>query len=132
MTNRTLAKRLLIKPGHTVRTYNAPANYADLLGELPENVQVADSGSGPFDVVHLFAQDSAVLNRDAPEAIKAIKPGGLLWMSYPKRSSKVETDLTRDKGWAVVEAAGWRGIAQVSVDEVWSATRFRPESEVGT
>jgi predicted transport protein len=47
-------------------------------------------------------------------------------MSYPKTSSGIKTDLTRDVGWKIVEDAGWRGIAQVAIDETWSATRFRP------
>ncbi len=126
-----LAKRLQIKPGSRARVYNAPENYLALLGDLPEGAQVTDSGDGPFDVVHLFVQNSESLNRDALTAIGALKPGGVLWMSYPKRTSKVETDLTRDRGWEIVEEAGWVGVAQVSVDEVWSATRFRPADEVG-
>ena len=51
---------------------------------------------------------------------------GLLWLSYPEKSSKVKTDLTRDVLWALVEPAGWRPVTQVSIDEVWSAMRFRP------
>ncbi|AKI98873.1 hypothetical protein [Archangium gephyra] len=47
-------------------------------------------------------------------------------MAYPKQSSKVETDLNRDKGWESVERLGWEGIAQVAVDATWAATRFRP------
>lgn len=52
-------------------------------------------------------------------------------MSYPKKSSKVKTDLTRDIGWDVVTDVGWTGIAQVSIDDTWSATRFRPADDVG-
>ncbi|MGH3665245.1 MAG: hypothetical protein ACRDU8_03995 [Egibacteraceae bacterium] len=56
--------------------------------------------------------------------------GGLLWPAYPKRSAKVDTDLTRDVGWDAVTKAGWDGIAQVSVDDVWSAVRFRPVADI--
>ena len=55
----------------------------------------------------------------------------LLWLSYPKRSSKVETDLSRDVGWEVVADAGLRPVTQVSIDETWSALRFRPVERVG-
>ena len=49
----------------------------------------------------------------------------------PKRSAKVATDLTRDHGWEAFAKAGWRPVTQVSVDDVWSALRFRPLAEVG-
>jgi hypothetical protein len=127
-----LVKRLQIKPRHRVRIFNAPDNYQMLLDELPEGVAVSDSGEGPFDVVHLFARNSDVLNREAQSAMAALKPGGVLWISYPKISSKVETDITRDRGWDVMTAAGWRPVTQVSIDDIWSALRFRPLSEVGT
>ncbi len=50
----------------------------------------------------------------------------MLWISYPERRSKVLTDLTRDVGWQSVTDAGFEGVAQVAIDETWSATRFRP------
>ncbi len=58
--------------------------------------------------------------------MRALKSGGILWISYPKRSAKLPTDLTRDEGWDVITQAGFRGVRQVSIDEVWSAVRFRP------
>jgi len=64
-------------------------------------------------------------------AIAALKYDGLLWISYPKRSSKVETDLTRDRGWEVMTEAGLRPVTQVSIDALWSALRFRPLERVG-
>jgi hypothetical protein len=130
-TDSSLAKRLQIKRGYTVRTYHAPENYLDLLGDLPEGAQVVEQGDGPFDVVHLFALNSEVVNKDGPAALAGVKPDGVLWISYPKGTSKVKTDLNRDKGWEAITDAGWTGIAQVSVDATWSATRFRPADKVG-
>jgi len=54
-----------------------------------------------------------------------------LWISYPKRSSKVETDITRDVGWDVVYKAGLEGVTQIAIDDTWSALRFRPADRVG-
>ena len=62
----------------------------------------------------------------------ALEPGGLFWISYPKGSSKVPTDLNRDVFWEALEHLGVRPVTQVSVDEVWSALRFRPFAEVGS
>jgi hypothetical protein len=61
----------------------------------------------------------------------AVKQDGLLWVSYPKRSSKVETDISRDVGWEVMAEAGLRPVTQVSIDEIGSALRFRPVEAVG-
>jgi len=70
------------------------------------------------------------LARKGPKAIAAVKDGGLLWIAYPKKSSGVSTDLTRDVGWKVIEDAGWGGVAQVAIDDTWSALRFKPEAAV--
>lgn len=132
MAGNPLAKKLLIKPGTGLLLLNAPPDYGDLLGELPEGVRVADAPGGTFDVVHLFVNDRAELERFAGVAMESTKPKGVLWIAYPKKSSKVKTDITRDTGWDAVYGAGWRGVTQVSIDETWSALRFRPAHEVGT
>jgi len=94
---------------------------------------LAERPEGIFDFVHLFVKNSAELQSlgPTPEAIEAVKVDGLLWISYPKRSSKVETDLTRDVGWEMMAEAGLRPVTQVSVNDIWSALRFRPIDRVG-
>ena len=61
----------------------------------------------------------------------AIEYDGLLWISCPRRSSKVETDLTRDVLWELMKGTGLRPVRQVSVDPIGSAMRFRSEEQVG-
>jgi hypothetical protein len=82
-------------------------------------------------VVHLFVQHQSELAEHWPLVREALKPGGLMWVSYPKKSAKVETDISRDEGWDVVLADGWRPVTQVAFDDMWSALRFRPADEVG-
>lgn len=53
-----------------------------------------------------------------------------MWVAYPKTTSGVATDLTRDVGWATMNEAGWGVVSQVAVDATWSALRFKPEAEV--
>lgn len=130
MTEAALAKKLGIKAGHRVLFFNTPAGYVESFAPLPDGVEVAEKPGGEFDVVHLFVRDTAEIDRLALAAIAATKPDGVLWISYPKRSSKVPTDVTRDVGWDAVTGAGWAGVAQVSVDETWSALRFKPEATV--
>jgi len=126
MAENPLIKKLRIQPGQQIAILNAPEGYRTTLGKLPEGVTVSEEANDRFDLVHLFVSSSAELEQLGPTAMSAVKPDGLLWMSYPKTSSGMKTDLTRDAGWQVVTDAGWEGIAQVKVDDTWSATRFRP------
>jgi hypothetical protein len=132
MVKATLAKKLRIQPGHRVLILNSPPGFLESLGDLPEGVKVSESPSGKFDFVHLFVRNSAQLNDQVPAAIEAVEYDGLLWISYPKQSSKVETDLTRDVLWELMAVTGLRPVTQVSIDKVWSALRFRPAERVGT
>ena len=131
MAKTSLVKKLRIQAGQRILIMNAPSGYMDELGDLPEDVDVAQEPNGTFDFVHLFVKNVAELERLGPVAIEAVKYDGLLWMSYPKRSSKVRTDITRDVGWDVLTQAGLRPVTQVSINDVWSALRFRPVEEVG-
>ena len=85
---------------------------------------------GQYDLVHLFVANRAELERLGPVALQSVKYDGLLWISYPKQSAKVQTDLNRDVGWDLVSGAGLRPVTQVSIDETWSALRFRPIEKV--
>ncbi len=111
MADTSLIKKLGIKPKYRLLILHAPEGYREQLGTLPAGVE---------------------LEKHGPMAIKLVKPGGLLWISYPKLSSKVPTDLSRNVLWEVFPNKEWRPVTQISIDEVWSALRFRPKSEVGT
>jgi hypothetical protein len=124
-----LAKKLQIKPGNRVLVLNSPADAPAALEPLPEGAEIATTIRGEFDVVLLFAHHSKDLERHVPKAVKAVREGGILWIAYPKKSSKVDSDLTRDVGWGAVEEAGFVGVSQVAIDATWSALRFRPGSE---
>lgn len=132
MADTALAKKLLIRPGNRVLVLNAPEGYRDELGPLPDGAEVATEPEGAFDVVQLFARDTAELDRDWPAASAATKPGGVLWVAWLKQSAKSPTDLNRDILWSRLRTTGWTGVASVSVNAMWSALRFRPEGEVGS
>jgi 1-acyl-sn-glycerol-3-phosphate acyltransferase len=125
-----LASKLLVQPGHQVLLMNAPAGYMDRLRPLPDHATATDQGNGPSDVVQLFSRDRAELEGHAAAAVNAVKPGGVLWMSYPNPSNGPSSDLMRDHGWGVLHAAGMVAVAHVQVDERWLAIRFRPAAEV--
>jgi hypothetical protein len=78
----------------------------------------------------VFVRSKSEVAARASEAMQAAGPSGILWMTYPKMSSVGDADIDRDAGWDPLRAAGWRPVAQISIDETWSALRFRPELDV--
>ncbi len=131
MTERTLIQRLGIKAGHKCLILNAPGGYFEALGDLPPNTALATEPDGrSFDVVQVFVHNKAEVDSLAPIAIDGIKHDGLLWMTYPKKSSKIKTDITRDIGWEAVNAKGLEIVAAISIDDTWSGLRFRPSEKV--
>ncbi len=126
-----LIKKLRIQPGQRVLILNPPEGYLELLGDLPEGVELSQVPEGAFGFVHLFVKDSAQLDELLPLARQAIEYDGLLWISYPKKSSKVPTDLSRDVLWELMMDTGLRPVTQIAIDAVWSALRFRPADAVG-
>ena len=128
----SLVKKLQIKGDMRLLVLNAPAGFLAMLDPLPAGASVVTSGDGPFDVVHGFARDAEELVRVVPVALAALKPGGMLWFAYPKGSSGIPTDLSRDVGWSALTARGWEGVRQIAIDEIWSALRFRPNAQRGT
>ncbi len=125
-----LHKKLRLHTIQKALILNAPQGYLDLLGELPEGVIVSQQAEGKFEFVHLFVKDSAEYQSLAPIALEAIEYDGLLWISYPKKSAKIKSDLSREILWEMTKGTGIRPVTQISIDETWSALRFRPEEEV--
>ncbi|RJQ51641.1 MAG: hypothetical protein C4521_12160 [Actinobacteria bacterium] len=83
------------------------------------------------DTVLAFVTSLAEATEMAPAAFGRVAGGGLVWIVYPKGTSKVRTDVNRDILWEALKPTGWRPVRQISLDETWSAIRFRPEAEVG-
>jgi hypothetical protein len=125
-----LARKLLIRPGSRVALVNPPAGYPERLRPLPDEAELVDVQPG-LDVLQVFVQDRAALDRAAP-AMRSVRAGGLLWVCYPKGGRKAGTDLNRDLLWEAMSEHGLAGVTLVSVDDTWSAMRFRPAAEVGT
>jgi hypothetical protein len=126
MPDTSLAKKLVIKPHYRILLLNAPRGYRELMGELPDGVTITTEGDGSFDMVQAFAGQRDDLAAVAPQAIQAVKPDGLLWFSYPKKTGKIASDLSREVTWEVIAPLGWRPVTQISIDETWSALRFKP------
>lgn len=122
----SLANKLKIKRGLSVALINVPQGYADELGPLPEGVELHTDLNSQFDLIQIFVKNTAELEKIAPIAVAALKPSSILWISYPKGTSKIQTDLTRDKGWESLQGLDLKWINLVSVNDTWSAFSLRP------
>lgn len=127
----SLSQKLQSKAGQRLRVLNAPRGYAARLAEEMPDIAVTEGGNDEIDAVLLFVNSLEEAMRLAPAAIGAVRREGLLWMAYPKGSSKVKTDVNRDRLWEAVKPLGWLAIRQIALDDVWSAMRFRPAELVG-
>jgi hypothetical protein len=118
----------------TLLILDSPDGYRTRLDPLPDGVQIGTVAlpGGLFDLVQVFARSKADVDRHAAAAVAALKPGGLLWFAFPKKSAKLQTDLSRDVGWDALHAAGWEIVSVVAIDDTWSAGRFRPSAAVNT
>jgi hypothetical protein len=115
-----------LKPGQRAAIINAPDGYLETLLPLPENVELAKDLAATFDWVQLFVKTQAELEQVIAQVRAALKPAGTLWITFPKGTSKIQTDLTRDKGWEALQAIDLKWINLISVDETWSAFSLRP------
>ncbi len=126
MTISGVAKKLGIKAGMHVLVLGAPSGYLNSVAPLPEGVTVSEQIGGTHQFVQLFATRKAEIQKSASRLLKHSAPGALVWITYPKKTSGVDSDLSRETVWAAMEGTGWRPVSQIAIDQVWSALRFRP------
>ena len=126
MPESATAKKMKLKPGLKAAVINAPENYVDM---LKHNTALSPTLNGKFDWIQIFVRNKAELDAVAPKAARALMPESILWISFPKATSRIQTDLTRDKGWESLQALDLKWITLVSVNETWSAFALRPYRE---
>lgn len=124
-STRPVGVKMRLQPGMTATVLGAPRDPAAMLGALPDGVHVTDTlGHGTPEFVLAFVRNQAELVERMDQLGPWVKPRSLLWVAYPKQSSGVETDLTRDRGWESATAHGLEVVAQVAVDDTWAASRL--------
>jgi hypothetical protein len=126
MPDSLLAKKMNLKAGHQAILINAPEGFLKELVPLPAKVKVSEKMEGMADWVQVFVKSKAELEKIFPRVLKLLKQESMLWIAFPKGTSKIQTDLTRDKGWGIVQASDLKWIKLVSVNETWSAFALRP------
>ena len=117
-----LPRKLGIKPGHRVALLGAPESLA--LPELPEDVRIVRRAGGQADVIVSFHVARADFARRLPSLRAMMRPAAGLWIAWPKRASKVATDMTEDVVREVALPTGLVDNKVCAIDEVWSGLRL--------
>jgi hypothetical protein len=123
-SKRTLAEKLGIRPSTQVVALSAPPAYASLLGALPTGSSLHSRLPAASGFIHKFARTRSDLTADFPRLARALTDSGILWISWPKRASGVETDLTEDIVREIGLKEGLVDVKVCAVDEVWSGLKF--------
>jgi len=119
-----LPQKLGIKPGLTVVTINAPAKYRRLLGKIPDDVTFSDRLKPGSNFVHLFTNHRSELQKKMSILRRKISDNGTVWVSWPKKSSGISTDVTEDVVREIALPLGFVDIKVCAVDEIWSGLKL--------
>lgn len=118
-----LAKKLGIKPGSAIFVVAAPGHYDELLAPLPEGVKRVRK-IDDADVAHFFETSRVRMDKDLRAAVSKMRQDAAIWISWPKRAAKVETDITEDTVREVALPLGLVDIKVCAVDETWSGLKL--------
>lgn len=126
----SIAQKLRITAGSTLLALNAPEDFQKKLTSLPANVRIVETGK-EYNQIHWFVLNRVQLEKEITKVMKLLKENVIAWVYYPKGTSKIQTDLTRDKGWDCLlrESDKLTWISLISFDDTWSVFGLRPKSE---
>jgi len=119
-SKKSLQQKLGIKQGFKIQIINAPEEYAKKLGRLPRNVVVGGIVPGGFDFVHFFTKNRAELEAEFPKLKNKISQNGMLWISWPKKTSGKKTDLNDHGVRRIGLENGMVDVKVAAIDEIWS------------
>ena len=119
-------RKLQVKPGMKLTIINAPPGYTARLDPLPQRVALVSRPRWWVAAVQLFVADSRESKRLRDRARRWLVEDGRFWICRPKQSSQLQSDFNRDELARQVSKWGLRAVTCVSIDDTWSALRFRP------
>jgi hypothetical protein len=123
-SNKSLSDKLGIKNGFTIKIIHPPSHYFELLKDMPITIFISDDPNVLKDFIHLFITEAHNLNETLRNLKSEIKSNGMIWVSWPKKASKVPTDITEDVIRSIALKIGLVDIKVCAVDEIWSALKL--------
>ena len=125
-----LAKKLGITESAELALLHAPSGYLRLIEPLPAGVKIVDAPAATTDIVQIFVMQRAALAKQLTALRKSLKPDAALWVSWPKKTSKVPTDITEDTVREVALPLGFVDIKVCAVDATWSGLKLVVRKEL--
>ena len=129
-SSRTLSDKLGIKPGTAVILLGGPPDYAAMLGELPPGATIRTRLPAEARFIHQFVRRRTDLADAFPRAARVLADDGMLWISWPKKASKLPTDLTEDVVRAIGLPLGLVDVKVCAVNDTWSGLKFVRRKEL--
>jgi hypothetical protein len=129
-SGRPLVQKLGIKSDSTVTLIDGPANYRKLLGITAKSVEFSDRVVNGADFVHLFATERTKLDQHLRQLRMKLADAGMVWVSWPKKASGVQTDITEDVIRAVALPLGFVDVKVCAVDDTWSGLKLMIRREL--
>jgi hypothetical protein len=123
-STRTLAEKLGIRPNTRIVALGAPPKYRALLEPMPEGASLHSRLPASAGFIHRFVRSRKELEPDVPRLAAALSDDGILWISWPKQTSGVETDLNENLIRDLILKRGLVDVKVCAVDEVWSGLKF--------
>ncbi|QIG97229.1 MULTISPECIES: DUF3052 family protein [unclassified Bradyrhizobium] len=123
-SGKPIVQKLGLKPGFCIFVDGLSVPYSDIVGELPADLRIAKTARAPLDAVHLFAAEAKGLAAKLRRYREAIAPRGMIWVSWPKKTSGVVTDLNDTVVREAGLASGLVDVKVCAVDVVWSGLKF--------
>jgi hypothetical protein len=122
-----LVRKLLFKRDYYAAILNAPPGYLDRIGiPVMDDISIKQS----LDFIQVFATSKLDFLLQLPQVLRALKPGGILWICYSSENSKIPADVNRYILWAEMAKFGMAAVAMFPIDETWSAMRFQPTGKI--
>ncbi|WP_061248026.1 YdeI/OmpD-associated family protein [Leptospira alstonii] len=125
--NPDLIKKMRLKEGNRLIVIGKENEYKST---PPISGVIVTNEISEADGILLFADSTSSLKSSFSKILKTIGKETLLWIAYPKKSSGIKTDLDRDRGWEPLSQNGYDGIALISLNDTWSAVRFKKAETV--
>lgn len=119
-----LAKKLGIKEGFTIKLVNQPAHYLQLFTDMPKYLKIVPDKKVKKQFIHYFTMQAGQLAKDILPLKKEIAEDGMIWVSWPKKASKIKTDVTEDVIRQLALANGLVDIKVCAVDDTWSGLKL--------
>lgn len=119
-----LVKKLGVKEGYRMYLRRAPQEYLDWVSPLPEGVAVLARSGKDIDLAHTFVAERSELESDLKILMEAIRPDGMIWVSWHKKASKIPTEITEDVVRGIALPMGLVDVKVCAVTDIWSGLKL--------